>query len=143
MLMQKWDVYIETLAKAITSREHYQRTLGQIALEVRREGGSEALKGLVEDLKERHGLVLSPKTLHNYSWVEEKLAAYQIPDDVPYRLRQILAGVEEPAIWIDKIIAGATTQEIIEGIKGKSPVRLIECPHCHQMFEPHAKTPQA
>ena len=97
--------------------------------------GMDALKGLVEDLKERHGLTISWRTLHNYSWVEDRLADFELPEDIPYRLRQIIAGTDNPKLWVDKVNSGITTKEVIEAIRGKRPRPLIECPMCHHAFE--------
>jgi hypothetical protein len=134
--MQDNDQIIDKIADLLTNREKYQLMLGKLSLEYRRLNGSaESLRGLAEEIKERHGLVISWKTLHNYAWVEEKLGAFEIPEDVPYRIRQALAGVEDPKEWIDKILAGASSREIFEGIKGKHPMPLIECPKCHFAFE--------
>jgi hypothetical protein len=132
---EKWDSYIETIAGLISNREHYQRTLGQVALEIRKAQGMDALKGLVEDLKERHGLTISWRTLHNYSWVEDRLADFELPEDIPYRLRQLIAGTPNPKEWVDKVNAGATTAEIFIAVRGNKPRPLIECPACHHAFE--------
>ncbi len=130
------DKIIEQIAGLLTSREKYQRLLGQLALEYRRQNGSaESLRGLAEEIKERHGLSVSWKTLHNYAWVEEKLNMFELPEDIPYRIRQAIAGTQDPKKWVDMILAGASTAEIFEGIKGKQPKPLVECPKCHFAFE--------
>lgn len=128
---------IEQIASLITSREHYQRMLGQIALEYRQTHGGtiECLKELASEVKERHGLSISWNTLHNYSWVEDRLKDLEIPEDISFRIRQVIAGTDNPSEWVKKINEGATTREIYEGIKGKQPRPLVECPKCHFAFE--------
>lgn len=136
MLMEDKDQIIEEIAVLVENREVYQRKIGKYAWEYRQKfGGVNSLKELAEDLKERHGLVISYKTLHNYSWVEEKLSPFEIPDDVAYRLRQLIAGTDDPKKWVDLLLAGATSKELFEAIKGKKAQPLIECPKCHFAFE--------
>lgn len=133
--MEEWDKFIESIATLISNREHYQRSLGQLALEVRKTHGIDALKSLVNDIKERHGLSVSWKTLYNYSWVEDRLHDFNLPEDIPFRLRQVIAGTPNPKEWIDKVNQGATSKEIYEAIKGKAPRPVIECPQCRHIFE--------
>lgn len=133
--MNDSDQIIEKIATLVESREKYQLFLGKYALKYRRiYGGLDSLKQLAEELKERHGLSISYKTLHNYAWVEEKLGEFEIPEDVPYRVRQKIAGTSNPKEWIDKIMAGATSKEIYEGIQGVKPEVKLECPNCHKLF---------
>lgn len=134
--MTQNDEIIEQVAILLTNREKYQRSLGQLSLEYRKQNGTaESLKGLAEEIKERHGLAISWKTLHNYAWIEERLSGFEIPEDVPFRIRQAIAGTDNPKEWIDRLVAGANSKEIYEGIRGKRPPILIECPKCHFAFE--------
>lgn len=134
-LMEK-DEIIEKIAALVDNRERYQRVLGQLALEYRKRfGGIESLKELSREIAERHGLKVAPATLHNYSWVEDRLKDFDVPEDVPFRVRQVIAGSSNPQEWIDKLKEGATTNEIVVGIKGTKPRPLIECPNCHFAFE--------
>lgn len=133
--MEDKDAIIEKIAALVSNRETYQLQIGKMAYDYRKMfGGVNSLKELAEDLKERHGLVISYKTLHNYAWVEEKLGGLEIPEDVPYRVRQMIAGTDNPKFWVDKIMAGATTKEIVFNIRGNLPPVLIECPKCHFAF---------
>ena len=133
--MENWDKYIDEVASLIEHREGYQKSLGKIALEIRKLFGMQSLKTLSEDIKERHGLTISPSTLHNYSWVEEKLGGYDIPEDIPYRLRQLLASNEDREKWIKKIMEGASSKEIYDAIKGPRPPMIVDCPACGHEFE--------
>lgn len=138
--MENWDNYVETIASLISNRENYQKLLGKVALEVRRDVNTEALKDLSKDIEERHGLSISWNTLYNYSWVEEKVGHLDIPDDLPFRARQLLAGTKNPEEWLDKVKEGMSVKELFIAIKGKPQRRSVECPSCHRIFEiPTAK----
>lgn len=135
-MMQDKDQIIEQVAALVDNRENYQRILGKLALEYRtRFGGVNSLKELSNEIAERHGLKIAPSTLHNYSWVEDTLKDLEIPEDVPFRFRQIIAGSGEAEKWVKELMDGASTGEIIEAIKGKSKRPLVECPKCHFAFE--------
>lgn len=130
------DEIIEKVAGLISSREHYQRLLGQLALEYRKTfGGVNSLKELSVEIKERHGLSVSAGTLHNYSWVEDRLQNFEIPEDVPFRIRQMIAGTDNPEVWVDKLNEGASNKEVEISIRGEKPRPLMECPKCHFAFE--------
>ena len=101
--MEDWEKYIETIAGLVNSREKYQRLLGQIALEVRRTINTYALKDLAEDVKERHGIKISWKTLYKYSWVENKLIGIDLPEDISYRTRELIARSKDPKKYADML----------------------------------------
>lgn len=131
--MQGLDEYIETIASAITNRETYQRMLGQIALEVNQTFGIKALETLASEIKERHGKSISPTTLRNYMWVEQKTGHLEIPDDISYRTRQAIAGSVNPEEWIEKIKQGYSSGEIFNMIMGKTDKE--KCPTCGRLLK--------
>src|SRR3990167_9127688 len=116
--MDEWDNYIETLARITTAKERYNRLVGQIALEVRQKSGVDALKMLVEDVKERHGIPFSWKTLLNYAWIEEKTKDLAIPEDVTFKTRQAIAGAFDPQKYVDLLLQGVSSAEIYRMIRG-------------------------
>lgn len=134
--MEEKDQIIEQVASLIGNRDKYQLKLGKLALEYRNKfGGMGSLKELSMEIKERHGLTISPVTLHNYSWIELKLGAFDLPEDISFNARQAIAGTENPQEWVKKITEGMSSREIIELIKGKRPRRRVECPVCKHTFE--------
>lgn len=110
--------------------------MGQIALEIKQTQGTEAIKGLVEAVKERHGLTLSWKTLLNYAWIEEKTKDLAIPDDISFKTRQAIAGAEDPQKYVDLILQGVSSGEIYRMIRGEPEKKEIACPSCGFKFIP-------
>lgn len=123
------DEYIEKLAQIITSRENYQRLLGQMALELTDRFGGSSLKVISEDLKENHGLRISFKTLQNYRWVEDRTAKLNLPDDIPYGLRQKIAGSDKAEDYAKQLQEGASSADIFRQIRNDTKNKEI-CPTC-------------
>lgn len=123
--------YVAQLSTIIDSRENYQRILGRIALEVSNQYGNVALDVLSEELKETQGNNISPITLRNYRWVEEKTGHLDLPEDISYRTRQAIAGTDDPQRWASKIKdEGISSAEAYYLIRGKPKAKV--CPHCNE-----------
>lgn len=144
--MEQWDKYVSTTAELITTRETYQRQLGQIAATVQQlYGGLVALQKLSEDVKENSGLSLSPSTLRNYGWVYLQTMDLELPDDLSYRTLQYIAGSGDPKKWAERIEKeGLSSKEVYRLIREEKgmTIKQLECPSCHFKWDAQ-KTPKA
>ncbi len=123
------DDFIEEVAKITENKEHYQRSLALMAIEITKTYGDTALKVLSEEIKERHGKTISYNTLQNYKWVEEKTGHFDFPDDISFFVRQAIAGTDDPQIWADKVKEGLSGMEIYRLIK-EGRYNKTTCPVC-------------
>lgn len=109
--------YVQQVATLVTSRETYQRALGQTASTVVAMYGNEALVHLADQVAENSGVRISVTTLRNYKWVWEKTSALNLPDDISYRCLQAIAGSKDPDKYAKLISEGLSSNEIIKMIR--------------------------
>jgi hypothetical protein len=114
---ENFDQYVQTVATLVTSRESYQRSLGQTASTVVSMYGNEALVRLADEVAETSGVKISTTTLRNYKWVWEKTSILNLPDDLSYRCLQAIAGSKDPEKYAKLVEEGLSSNEIIKMIR--------------------------
>ena len=128
--------YVQQVATLVTSRETYQRSLGQTASTVVAMYGNDALIHLADQVAENSGVRISVTTLRNYKWVWEKTSSLNLPDDISYRCLQAIAGSKDPDKYAKLVAEGLSSNEIIRLIheeKGITPkTKTYVCPNCGQ-----------
>lgn len=138
--MDKYEQAVQKLAELIESREHYQKSIGELAYVITEEYGGDMLESLAEDLKETHGLRISATTLKNYLWVYVRIKDLSIPDDFSFRTLQYIASSNDPKYWAERIekegLSSAEVYRMVREEKGLEQETLsIKCPHCKKKFE--------
>lgn len=130
----EWDSLILKVAELLTTREKYQRILGQIAYEIANDYGSYALEDFANEVKETHGIHISPSTLRNYEFVYRKTASLKLPDDLSYRTLQWIASSGQSELWADRIkkegLSSAEVYRLIRESKGLGKRKAYICVHC-------------
>jgi hypothetical protein len=127
-----WGDFITEVSTLIENKENYQKRLGQLSATIVELNGSEALKDFAGEVTENTGYKVSPITLRNYAWVYLKTVNLNLPDDMPFRIYQALAGVEKQDPYVKMIEEGYSAGEVIRKIredKGYTKKEVI-CPKC-------------
>lgn len=132
-MREEWDDYINDIAGILATKEGYQIMLGRKANDVIEKFGTFALKDLAEEIKERHGISTSHKTLYNYAWVIRKTKNLNIPEDVSFRVRQMIAGSADPSHWATEIENGMSTAEVAHNLRPTESKEIV-CPKCGNKF---------
>ena len=133
-MQEQWDKYIDNIARILATKESYQILLGEQANEVIDKFGSFALKDLAEAIKDRHGIQTSHKTLYNYAWVMRKTKEYHLPDDISFRVRQMIAGSADPKHWVEEIDKGMSSAEVAHALRPTEDNNIV-CPYCKKEFD--------
>lgn len=133
---ETWTTTIEKVAGCLSQKESYQRTIGEAASLIVESYGNKALKELSVDIKDTYGLTISPSTLRNYAWVHKMTSKLDLPDDLPYRTIQAIAGSENASEWakriLDEGLSGAEVYNLIRKEKGLDlkPKKKYICEKC-------------
>jgi len=135
LVMEEWDVIVNSIAEIITNAENVQRKLGKEASKVVDQYGVKALKDLSENIKENSGVTRSANTLRNYAWVYTKTKELELPEDISFSVCQLIAGQPNPREWADKITEGMSGPEVARLIRGTRPKKKIKCPICGGVYE--------
>lgn len=114
---ENFQEYVQQVATLVTSRETYQRALGQTASTVVAMYGNNALVDLANQVAETSGVKISTTTLRNYKWVWEKTSVLNLPDDLSYRCLQAIAGSKDPEKYAKMVEEGMSSNEIIKMIR--------------------------
>ena len=136
----EWESLVTKVADCLAQRESYQRIVGQLAAFVIETRGNKALKEFSANIKENSGLSISPSTLRNYSWTYKKISELSLPEDLPYRTAQVIAGSPNALQWAKMIneegLSAADIYRLIKEEKGQDkPKKIITCPDCGKQIE--------
>jgi len=137
-MREDWDRYIDDVANILATKEGYQLLLGERANDVIQKFGTFALKDLAAEIKERHGISTSHKTLYNYAWVVRKSEGLHLPPDISFRVRQMIAGSSDPKHWAEEIEKGMSPSEVAYHLRPPEE-KLIVCPFCGKTIPAHVK----
>jgi len=132
-MREQWDKYIDNVAGILATKEGYQILLGEQASDVIDKFGAFALKDLASEIKERHGISTSHKTLYNYAWVIRKTKHLNLPEDISFRVRQMIAGTPNPEHWVDEINKGMSGPEVAHHLRPTEDNNIV-CPYCKKEF---------
>lgn len=140
IMQNEWDDLIIQASEIVSTRENYQRVLGKLAFTIAEKYGTDKLEDFSRDLKEGHGLSLSPSTLRNYLWVYQKTSNLELPEDLSYRTLQYIASSDNPENWAKRIkeegLSSAEVFRLIREEKGlDTKKRKVVCPDCGVIFE--------
>jgi len=129
--MSPLDGYIKQLAKAIDTRENYQRIVGEIAYTVTDLYGGGALHDLASAVTDATGRSCSVSTLRNYRYVWERINTLDLPEDLSFHTLQLIAGSGDPEGWAKRIKEeGLTSTQVHRLFQEKKPKKLLVCPSC-------------
>lgn len=128
------------VAQLATTHEHYQKMLGQMAYEIAERYGRGSLDDFAGQVKETHGISLSPATLKNYEYVYRNIKDLELPEDLSYRTLQYIASSGKPDYWAKRIndegLSSAEVYRLIRLDKGiEKKKRIVVCPHCNNQLE--------
>lgn len=136
----EWDELIVKVAELVTGHEHYQRVLGQMAYEIAERYGRKSLDDFAGQVKESHGISLSPATFRNYEYVYRNTKDLKLPEDLSYRTMQYIASSGKPEYWAKKIVeeglSSAEAYRMLREEKGISKKkRVVICKICGHPLE--------
>jgi hypothetical protein len=123
------DQYATVLAQLLEKKEKYQLRVGEIVYNATQELGPSAIEEISERVKELEGRTFATSTLRNYRWCYDRTHKLNLPDDISYRVRQLIAASDNPLAWAERIIEeGLSSLQVARLFAVAKPKKL--CPHC-------------
>lgn len=137
--MNNWEELVQKVAELLTTREKYQRVLGQIAYEINKEYGAKGLQDFAVEVKDTHGISVSPSSLRNYEYTYRQTKDLNLPDDMSYRTLQYIASSGKPEYWAERIekegLSSPEVYRLIRQDKGMEDKKTMTiCPYCYKSF---------
>lgn len=124
----EFEEAVQKVISLLEGRENYQRALGEIASNIRKEFGADALKDFSEEVKETSGLTVSFSSLKNYAWVYDKVLVHKPPEDLSFHVLQVIAGTPHPEKWLAAVKNfGYSSADIIRLIEGDHKKKCRIC----------------
>ena len=136
----EWDTLARIVSDVVQTRERHQYVLGRIAYSMTQQYGDQAMTKLSQSIEDSTGRKFPIGTLMKLRWIYDRLHTLDIPADLPFYAHAILAGTEDPAAWLKKIVdngwSGAQFAREVKIAKGEDVTKkTIVCPKCHYSWQ--------
>lgn len=128
--MENWDEYVVKIADLLEKKENYYLVLMEISFEISEKYGNFALFDFAKAIEDNSGIKISPTTLRNYAWTYDKTRNLDLPREVPFGLRQKIAGREDRGPIAKLFSQGWSVAAVANFIKGKKKDKFVPCPNC-------------
>lgn len=128
-LPDSWEELVQELSYLVEAREVYQLVLAEVASSVKQKLGGRGLHDLAVEIEENTGRNMSFFTLKKYALIYENLKDLDIPDDIPFSVRRLLAESKDPKHYLHLLLEeGLSAKELAKKIKGEEGFSV--CPTC-------------